>query len=77
MNFKHPELVYLETQVNMEFDVYLISLSVAFEYQGEQHYQNHFIFGSPEKQRERDQEKRRACEAANITLIEIPYWWER
>ena len=25
---------------------------------------------------QRDQEKRKACEKAGITLIEIPYWWD-
>jgi hypothetical protein len=24
----------------------------------------------------RDEEKRKACKEANITLIEVPYWWD-
>lgn len=26
--------------------------------------------------KEKDVEKRQACEQAGITLIEIPYWWD-
>ena len=33
--------------------------------------------GSPEAQQQRDEEKREACKQRNITLIEVPYWWDR
>lgn len=26
--------------------------------------------------KERDREKRQACKKQNITLIEVPYWWD-
>ena len=26
---------------------------------------------------DRDEEKKRACAKAEITLIEVPYWWDR
>ncbi len=38
-NYLHPQLVYRDTKKKMELDIYLPSLSLAFEYQGEQHYE--------------------------------------
>jgi len=61
----------------MELDLYLPSLNLAFEYQGIQHYEDFFLFGTLSKlYEERDQEKRKMCSKFNITLIEIPYWWD-
>jgi hypothetical protein len=58
-------------------DVYIPSLSLAFEYQGIQHYEDLYYFGAPLRvYNERDEIKRKLCAAANITLIEIPYWWD-
>ena len=77
MDYKHPELVYSDTRKRMELDIFIPSLNLAFEYQGEHHYHSHYLFGSNETQKVRDEEKRMACKRAGITLIEIPYWWDR
>jgi hypothetical protein len=37
VNYKHPELSYLNTHRNMELDIYIPSLQLAFEYQGNRH----------------------------------------
>ena len=60
----------------MQFDVYLPQQHLAFEYQGEQHYQDIFALGPQWRYLERDEAKRKACSEHNITLIEIPYWWD-
>jgi hypothetical protein len=60
----------------MTVDIYIPTLSLAFEYQGAQHYQRHFKYGTPLEQQRRDQEKKEAITTAGITLIEIPYWWD-
>ena len=60
----------------MELDIYLPKEKLAFEYQGEQHYHDIYAVGNQWRQRERDGEKKRACEEHGITLIEIPYWWD-
>jgi len=49
---------------------------LAFEYQGEQHYRFiHHCFSPLETYRNRDEEKRIACTFSDITLIEVPFWW--
>jgi hypothetical protein len=60
----------------MQLDVFVPELHLAFEYQGEQHYFNIFSYGAQWGYEKRDAEKRRACKAAGITLIEVPYWWD-
>lgn len=59
----------------MELDVFVPSLSLAFEYQGYHHYHQHGMFHAPEFYQEQDETKRKQCIAHNITLIAVPYWW--
>jgi len=77
MNYKHPELRFSKSNSRMEFDVFIPSLNVALEYQGQQHYNFHFMYGSEKCTQQRDTEKKDACQKIGITLIEIPYWWDR
>jgi hypothetical protein len=61
----------------MQLDVFIPALSLAFEYQGIQHFDNSFFWGrSVHMYKDRDQEKRDACSTGGITLIEVPYWWD-
>lgn len=71
----------------MELDVFVPDFNLAFEYQGffklkvkvqgEQHYSPIYHMSTDHLQLvQRDEEKRNACENANITLIEVPYWWD-
>lgn len=87
MDYAHPELI-TKSGKNVELDVYLPSLKLALEYQGTQHYSQHFLFGSSDSlqvtwndlcfliTQQRDEEKRNLCKLSNITLIAIPYWWD-
>lgn len=87
-NYFHPFLRFQSTGKSMELDIYSPTLKLAFEYHGEQHYQqmesgtNFSFVHLLEAQfntamvRERDQEKRAACSKEGITLIEVPYWWD-
>jgi hypothetical protein len=61
----------------MEIDILIPQLNLAFEYHGEQHHLFHFLQGHPEEQQRRDAEKRIKCDEVGITLIEVPYWWDR
>eukprot|EP00027_Filamoeba_sp_ATCC50430_P012117 CAMPEP_0168573886 /NCGR_PEP_ID=MMETSP0413-20121227/18779_1 /TAXON_ID=136452 /ORGANISM="Filamoeba nolandi, Strain NC-AS-23-1" /LENGTH=312 /DNA_ID=CAMNT_0008607177 /DNA_START=21 /DNA_END=956 /DNA_ORIENTATION=- len=72
-NYRDKELFYKFTNRWMEFDIFL----PAIEYHGEQHYQKTFLFGSEVYQQQRDADKRDLCKERGITLIEIPFWWDR
>lgn len=61
----------------MELDIFLPRENLAFEYQGEHHYYDVYAMGSGWNQQERDKEKRMRCKEKGITLIEIPYWWDK
>ena len=61
----------------MELDVFVPSLNLAFEYQGEQHFDENPLFGPSDAVKRRDQQKMEACRQNNITLVEIPFWWNR
>jgi hypothetical protein len=75
-NYQHEDLIWNGTDRKMQLDVYLPNERLAFEYQGQQHYYNVHALGTLWLQREKDKEKREACEQHGITLIEIPYWWD-
>lgn len=61
----------------MELDAFIPTLGLAFEYQGEHHYHDIYALGNKWSQKMKDDEKKTACEEKGITLIEIPFWWNR
>lgn len=61
----------------MQLDIFLPGHRVAFEYQGEQHYRDHYFFGLKEMYEKKDHEKKIACQKLGITLIPIPFWWDK
>ena len=73
-----PSWLINERGGQMELDGYSLSLKLAFEYQGHQHYQPVSYFGSnPDKftQRQQDDERKRSlCLEHGVTLLEIPYY---
>eukprot|EP01124_Arcella_intermedia_P033339 TRINITY_DN7976_c0_g3_i1.p1 TRINITY_DN7976_c0_g3~~TRINITY_DN7976_c0_g3_i1.p1 ORF type:complete len:133 (-),score=27.31 TRINITY_DN7976_c0_g3_i1:12-362(-) len=64
--------------VPIQIDVFLPFLRLAFEFHGEQHYNNipGSGFASLENQRSLDLEKHSLCSAHQIQLIIIPYNWD-
>jgi hypothetical protein len=62
-NFHHPDLFSNE----MEFDVYMPKLKLGFKYFSEQQY----------RLRRKNTKMHEACSASGITLIDIPYWWNK
>ena len=60
----------------MQLDVFVSEHLLAFEYNGEQHYNNTYNIGAQWIYGARDDEKKRACKEEGITLIEVPYWWD-
>jgi hypothetical protein len=62
--------------MEIEFDIYLPKEKLAIEYQGESHFKDIYSYGNRWRQNQRDEEKRKICLENEITLIEIPYWWD-
>ena len=65
-----------KTGYSFQFDVFVIGRNIAFEYHGEQHYEELVSGFAPlEMYKNRDQEKEKICSDHGIQLIIIPYWW--
>lgn len=75
-NFCHPELQF-ESNIKITFDVYVTDLKLAFEYQGEHHYGDIYLFGSLDHLKYRDSYKKSVCAENRIVLIEVPFWWDK
>ena len=60
-DFLYTELTR-KTNTNIELDIYIPQLELAFEYQGEHHYFENPKFGSIELQTIRDTEKLKLCQ---------------
>lgn len=61
---------------DQRIDIFVPSINVAFEYQGEQHYHPVEFFGGKEgydRTRKRDYKKRILCKNNNMILVEWPY----
>jgi len=74
--YSHPWMKFA-TGCPMMLDIYVTSFKLVFEYHGYQHYNSHFLFGDAKSCKERADERHTACESMGITLIEVPYWWQR
>jgi len=62
----------------IELDIFIPELSLAFEYNGEQHYKFVPIYNQElQKIQQRDQFKQMICKDNGITLITIPFWWDK
>ena len=73
-NYKHPNMFHKLSNMNVELDIFIFDMNLAFEYQGEHHFQP-IYFGNFNRQLERDEEKKLLCKENSITLICIPYSW--
>jgi hypothetical protein len=76
-NYRHEELRHSNSDQRMEFDIFLPKEQVALEYQGEHHYWNIYSVGSSLDRQKRDIEKGEVCLNKGISLIQIPYWWDK
>jgi len=80
LEYPHPSLIY-SSKKNVELDIFIPSLNLAFEYHGQQHYSSiegtEFVNTPFEDRKSNDDERRNLCKEAGITLIEVPYWWDK
>ena len=81
-DYKHHDLRFSTSNRPMELDVFLPERNLAFEYQGRQHYEEFWqsnttmpINDNWKDISRRDEEKKVACKANGIRLIEVPYTW--
>ena len=67
-----------ETGHRLELDGYNEHLGLAFEYQGQQHYEYlpffHKSYDDFKQRKYWDEHKRKVCESQEVKLLEIPYW---
>lgn len=63
----------------MSYDIFIVGLNVAIEYQGEQHFRPIDFFGGTESfitRQNRDKEKKELSQLHGINLVYINYWEE-
>ena len=75
-NYRHPYLLS-SFSIPLEFDIFIPALNFAFEYQGQQHYDDlPARFNSVESSQFRDSMKKYLSWKNSIRLILVPYWWD-
>ena len=76
-NYRSP-MIHGDKDRALEFDIYLPALNLAFEYQGEHHYDDiPHAFAQLELYKGRDEMKVTISkEKMNIKIILVPYWWD-
>jgi ATP-dependent DNA ligase len=90
--YRHPDMISPSGHA-YELDFFFPQLNIAVEYQvsltcyfmftlfqGQQHFRNVMHFhhaGTLDEGKSRDMTKSALCKQKGITLIEIPYWWDR
>jgi len=75
INYKHDDLRWNDSKKKIKFDIFLPSLSLAFEYLSEIYYHDSY-YGSCEINKKKEEQKKSLCKQIGITLINIPYWWD-
>lgn len=74
-NYKHPSII-THLKLPMEYDIFIPSLNLAFEYQGRQHYEEiPEFFSTFQNYLEHDKMKQSLSDENSINLVYIPYWW--
>lgn len=76
VDFKSPELVYPKSKRRMELHAIVAGLSLAFDYQGHEHFEHKYMSEEPSSAAKRDRERAEVCRMANITLVPVPHWWD-
>ena len=76
-NFQYENREVLSASNLLEYDIFIPSLNLAIEYQGEQHYDDIPPFCSSALYQARDKVKQEFSDLYSIQLITIPYWWDK
>ena len=76
-DYSHIDLLRGSGEKEFQLDIYFPELRLAFEYQGAQHYEQLRVYGDSRKRMESDVDKAVLCKRHGITLIAVPFWWNR
>ena len=74
-DYRHPVIVSANSY--LEFDLFIPSINIAFEYQGEQHYFELPHSSKIELSHNREEVKASLAIENQISLIVIPFWWDQ
>ena len=73
----NPPYPFFETGSLIELDIFIPSLNMGIEYNGEQHFDDFPSAFSPSHlYRFRDEEKKKICSNYGLKLVIVPYWWD-
>jgi hypothetical protein len=61
----------------LQMKIFIPELSLAFEYNGESHYTSIPMYLDLSVRQQKDQQKKIISREVGITLIEVPFWWQR
>jgi hypothetical protein len=70
-----PHVRYASGQA-VEADVWVPRARLVLEYQGQQHYRDHELFGPHAQARARDADKAARLAAVREDVVAVPYWWD-
>eukprot|EP01124_Arcella_intermedia_P028018 TRINITY_DN5608_c0_g1_i1.p1 TRINITY_DN5608_c0_g1~~TRINITY_DN5608_c0_g1_i1.p1 ORF type:complete len:508 (+),score=131.08 TRINITY_DN5608_c0_g1_i1:7-1530(+) len=81
-DFLHPDLFWeANSKSRMELDIWVPKFQLALEYQGEHHFYDlcsaYGPSGTLSLYSKRDEKKKQSCLEKGITLVTVPYWWDR
>jgi len=68
---------YVHPDLHFQLDVFLPEIGLAFEYQDAQHFEQIGVYGEANDRIVRDETKAMHCRAQGVTLIAVPYWWNK
>ena len=77
LNYRYASLKKNGDRKEFQLDAYFPHLSLAFEYQGIQHYEQLNVCGDLKGRLSSDEEKAACCARDGISLIHVPFWWNK
>jgi hypothetical protein len=77
LKFYEFDVSFLNSFLIVTHKVFLPQLSLALEYQGETHYFSSHIFGKASDRQQIDQIKHNFASHIGISVISVPFWWDK